>query len=1606
MTTLEDLYIYYCRRCDCRPNKQFCCELQAAYEASGGLRQLERIDMSNNYVGPKGVAPVLELARNIHNLVLLDLRNNLIESEQLEMLVRALARHPSVRSVDLSNNRLDDADLPSILFLLKSNANIVELRLGGNEFLPSSLQRIDEQLCENHKQSAAQRMAESNIDEAAQATRDNRPVFLPHKSEVRGELTTANSGGHFHFASWRKNPQYQLYVSTNAVVSITLKVEDPIPTKQFGFAVLKGKGLIKVIEVRPEDILVESAFDHESCKVQLRLAAANRNRCDGPYIIVPFSFQPQRTGKFVLQCEIVEEPGCAAGGGIEDGAFLTVEPLDSRYDWEVNEVHGTWSTDNAGGSAGHASWRDNQMYHVEYRGTAAARHTASLYIVLTKSNDTDINDEREIGMYIVKKNERGPGTPLLLTAENTIASVDHRRDTSVTLHVDTSCGSLDWYIIPTTAQPAEFGDYTLTVFSTCQLSITPQHHPHGWSYQALTGIWDHQRNGGCRKDNPVSWVHNPSYLLHQEHDAPIGLFASLEVVAAGNGDIIEGQLQLLQYDVPDFGPMKVSPFSRKEAIVSLQYLPKGVYVLVPTTRTAGQHGEFRLRLFTEKSVLLSKESSLNARIRETQLQQYALENEQRRKESTDATAAALLMPAQQGGDEFVAASAEKEAAIQAYLATGALHCDREFPRGESSLWLGIDVAPEWAPGVAAWRRPSELVFGVPPVCAPSWSVDQVKLSLVGLQNDWFFSALNIVSTRPEWLARVFRGYDPAYGIAQFSFFKNGQWHAVSIDDYLPVDAVDELCFCTSHTRKNDVFLPLIEKAYAKYHRCYHALDQRLSADRASPATLIKEAIMDLTGGLCWDYDVFSEADAIAQSRQSASRRTADGSTGDRVSVSGDALWQVLKTCRESDRAIAVSLSSDAPNSIEKQHVGLIRDRAYAVLDARMVEGVRLVQLQQFWPDGDSVAPFSGQWAAGSARWTSSMMSFVDFKPSRTSFWMSLEEIEYYFSRLFIAKQYRHATFIEGGFSPAHVGGPIQSDTWVENPQYALDIIRGDDETPAGKPVTITVGIHQPDGRATVTRHQDALITYATSIGVTVFFTGDNTRRLATLSPSEYVVHSPIVQGRDCFMQIVIDPKVHPASNRVILMPFHTTPKVPLQCFLSVWTDDAPAALSLIQSSTRTICEGEWRAGSSGGPPLCGTWRNNPQYHLYPSEGMEVTIVLRQRNDLSSTEDFIGFTVHRATGLRSLLHYSESDVVLSVRHENGHAVAGTVRLCGMQERRGMPYVIVPTCTKAHVETGFTLEVIANKKVHLCRIPAETDWRSVVFPVTFKYSDRNTGGSTRFSSWRNNPQFLIRCPLERQGDILVSVSNRSVSDDTEIGVMLLKSDPWDYGRRRKLIVNAEDIIKDSGEAAHTSELQTTVSVKANNEPIVLMPYTATPLSEVAVTVSIFAAMDIEVDVVSEWYTEVVDGSWELGLNAGGNRREHRTWLNNPFFALNLTKQTRFTAVLLQYPRGPEKLEVKRVGKLRPYLLPPITNPQNKISIGMDVVESNEDNTPIASTRHTYDGEVTLSMVLPPCETTPYFFVPHSFDPEQEADFKIMLYADQPFQLQEYKKVRRYF
>jgi len=217
------------------------------------------------------------------------------------------------------------------------------------------------------------------------------------------------------------------------------------------------------------------------------------------------------------------------------------------------------------------------------------------------------------------------------------------------------------------------------------------------------------------------------------------------------------------------------------------------------------------------------------------------------------------------------------------------------------------------------------------------------------------SALAVVAERPDLVLRLFG--DTARnqaGCYQVNLFLDGEWRAITIDDRLP---------CTHQQRRPDgsglafsradgqqLWTPLLEKAYAKAHGSYRAIS----------GGEIAEALLDLTGCPTESID-FDEPGFDPQE-----------------------LWERLLDFK----AKGFPMGCATAGNPELREVGLCGNHAYSVLDVRELydqrfigrefgyggaqqDGlVRLLRIRN--PHG--MGEWNGEWSDKSAEWTDRLSS--------------------------------------------------------------------------------------------------------------------------------------------------------------------------------------------------------------------------------------------------------------------------------------------------------------------------------------------------------------------------------------------------------------------------------------------------------------------------------------------------------------------------------------------------------------------------------------------------------------------------------------------------------
>ncbi|PHT97718.1 hypothetical protein BC332_33383 [Capsicum chinense] len=83
-------------------------------------------------------------------------------------------------------------------------------------------------------------------------------------------------------------------------------------------------------------------------------------------------------------------------------------------------------------------------------------------------------------------------------------------------------------------------------------------------------------------------------------------------------------------------------------------------------------------------------------------------------------------------------------------------------------------------------------------------------------------------------------------LEMFRQVSQGDWVPVVVDDWIPCESPGKPAFSTSR-KGNEMWVSLLEKAYAKLHSSYEALE----------GGLVQDALVDLTGGAGEEIDMRS-----------------------------------------------------------------------------------------------------------------------------------------------------------------------------------------------------------------------------------------------------------------------------------------------------------------------------------------------------------------------------------------------------------------------------------------------------------------------------------------------------------------------------------------------------------------------------------------------------------------------------------------------------------------------------------------------------------------------------------------------------------------------------
>ncbi|GLI76196.1 hypothetical protein PoHVEF18_004467 [Penicillium ochrochloron] len=254
---------------------------------------------------------------------------------------------------------------------------------------------------------------------------------------------------------------------------------------------------------------------------------------------------------------------------------------------------------------------------------------------------------------------------------------------------------------------------------------------------------------------------------------------------------------------------------------------------------------------------------------------------------------------------------------------------------------------------------------------------------------WLMAALCTMGNKDGLIEKICVARDETVGIYGFVFYRDGEWQQCIVDDKLYLRAADydesneermtwdlinrndteeeyrrvwqtgsRALYFAQCVDPNETWLPLLEKAFAKAHGDYSAIE----------GGFVGEAIEDLTGGVT--------SEVLSSNILDKNRFWAE---------------ELMKVNEEFLFGCGTGLFSNwlDTRSPPRDRKGISENHSYSIMEAREVKGKRLLRLRNPWGKKE----WHGAWGDGSKEWTTEWMDLLGHKFGDDGFfWISYEDL--------------------------------------------------------------------------------------------------------------------------------------------------------------------------------------------------------------------------------------------------------------------------------------------------------------------------------------------------------------------------------------------------------------------------------------------------------------------------------------------------------------------------------------------------------------------------------------------------------------------------------------
>ncbi|KAI9910875.1 hypothetical protein PsorP6_010711 [Peronosclerospora sorghi] len=618
-------------------------------------------------------------------------------------------------------------------------------------------------------------------------------------------------------------------------------------------------------------------------------------------------------------------------------------------------------------------------------------------------------------------------------------------------------------------------------------------------------------------------------------------------------------------------------------------------------------------------------------------------------------------------------------------------------------------------------------------------------------------------------------YNPS-GKYVVKLWANGVPRKVVIDDMLPVSAVSGQLLSSCTTRKNELWVSLIEKAYLKLNGGYDFPGGNSGID-----------LFALTGWIPERVSVSELIDAPHKEER---------------------LWEQLKSAFHYGDCI-ITMSTGDLSTPEARAIGLVPMHVYAVLnvyeltkrddDSHSPGGnlkIRLLQMKNPWRKMSWKGPYS---RFDTARWHGAIgaelrayhRQFYATEETEAGreqdddglFWIDFGSVKRYFESLYM--NWNPCLFPYKGVYHEHWSaelGPMNDSlTLGFNPQYSLKFCNNqtaeERTTAATESCTVWVLLSRhvrlmERDIASLNQQFLTLHVYRGKSGKRVFYNHHAVSR-GTYSNNPHTLVSldlNLVDDSEPSFTLVVSQYEKIAALDYTLSIFATRP------FLC-----EPIPQLVTTAPTSIVIPGAWDLTSAGGRPFYSTFMNNPQIHLQLKKQCR-SIFLSLETDAFISNDPKSVSI--PINLRAALHARERVYdILPPRLPSENQATPLKVLSSGEYRPGFCFIEIdaPLATTLHdivlIPSTFEQGVIGNFRLRIVSDPpsgANITYRELpseghgmeLTRMCGKWDNESAAGCSNFGCYTFNPKYLVH--VTRECDMLVRLLLLQDPEDKEQSV----------------------------------------------------------------------------------------------------------------------------------------------------------------------------------------------------------------------------------------------